>query len=144
MQTIISCYSCNLFSILCHFLPSFAVLLGVTWSLPLCLLSPEVNEELLILKSCYFTFLLCVQILLYLRNLCPSLASLSLREVSWEFLASQCFSLPKSISLKFTISLLSVILLGYHSLNTVTYPIFCLNSLSSLPKPKIKSRIFHL
>lgn len=85
---------------------------------------------------------LCTSLLLmYLRNFCPPLAPLSLRRVSWKIVSSRCLSLLKSTSVKSTISLLPVVLLGYHFLITVIHRTFCLNSLSSLPKLKIKSRI---
>lgn len=85
---------------------------------------------------------LCTSFLLmYLRNFCPPLAPLSLRRVSWKIVSSRCLSLLKSTSIKSTISLLPVVLLGYHFLITVIHLTFCLNSLSSLPILKIKSRI---
>lgn len=95
---------------------------------------------------CFLSFMqngkLCMSLLLmYLRNLCPPLAPLSLRQVSWEFVSSRCLSLLKSTSLKPTISVLPVVFLGHHFLIPVIYLTFCLNSLSSLTKAKIRSRI---
>lgn len=136
---------------------------NLIFSLPLCiLLSPELNEEHLIFKSCYLSTFLIFRakwkimslLLMYLRNLCPpvspspptptppALAPLSLRWASYKIISSRCLSLLKSTSLKSTISVLPGVLLGYHFLITAICLTFCLNSLISLSKWKIKSQIF--
>lgn len=125
---------------------------NLIFSLPLCvLLSPEVNEELPILRSCYLTMFLIFHAkwkIMYVLTTHVFKESLP----PFGFLISQTSFLEYSIFQMFEFT--EVYFPKIHHfcfvsipprlplpVITVIYLTFCLNSLSSLPKPKIKSGI---